>query len=214
MSSRGRAGAVVFGVALSCALLTASCEFPFSLRDSESPTGTSVRIQVTTDPGFVRTNVWRCLVNREPTPYGDQITDDFAFVTDPRDAAALEQTYGGDFSGWDGKVDKDLMSYLLDHERCNVVSCIPRIPGDRECLPDSTVLENAETLCSIQYTYKFMFVLFSSWTYISGEARLSMRKEAKDNLWRIFKWEDIKPQSPQGDTLTWGMLKGQTLATR
>jgi hypothetical protein len=41
-----------------------------------------------------------------------------------------------------------------------------------------------------------------------------MRKEAKDNLWRIFKWEDIKPQSPQGDTLTWGMLKGQTLATR
>lgn len=214
MSSRGVFGIVVCCAAVLCVLLAASCEFPFSLRDSEDPSGTSIKIQMTTDPGFVRTNVWRCYINREPTPYGDQITDDFVFVTDPRDAAALEQTWGGDFGEWDGTVDKELTAYILDDARCTVVWCIPKTAEDRQCIPDSTVLENTETLSSIQYTYKFTFVLYGDWKHIAGEARLSIRKESKDNLWRIFKWEDIKPQSPQADTMTWGMLKGDALARK
>jgi len=57
-------------------------------------------------------------------------------------------------------------------------------------------------------------VLNNDWKHVSGEARFFMRKEPRDNLWRIFRWEDIKPQSPQADTTTWGWLKGETLATR
>ena len=214
MSSRGVLGAIACSLALLSLLVTVSCEFPFSLRGSEESTGTAVNIQQTTDPGFVRTNIWRCYLGREPGPYGDQISDDFVFVTDPIDAAALEQANGGDFSEWDGTVDKELTEYLLDRARCTLVLCVAKDSGDRECLPDSTVQENTETLCTIQYSYKFSFVLNNDWKHVSGEARFFMRKEPRDNLWRIFRWEDIKPQSPQADTTTWGWLKGETLATR
>lgn len=211
MPSRCGLGVVACGLALSLLLFAASCEFPFSLRDSEPPSDSAsrIKIQLTTDPGFVRTNVWRCYINKAPSPYSDQISDDFVFVTDPTDAAALAQTYPGDFSEWDANMDKRLTAYLLDDGRCYRVRCLP----DTLCIPDSTVLENTETLSTIQYSYEFAFQFYDSTRYVSGEARLHMRKEAGDNLWRIYKWEDIKPQSQQADTTTWGMLKGETLAT-
>jgi hypothetical protein len=215
MSSRGVLGAIACSLALLSLLVTVSCEFPFSLRDSEQSTGTAVNIQLTTDPGLVRTNIWRCYLGREPGPYGDHLSDDFVFVTDPIDAAALEQAHGGDFSEWDGTVDKKLTEYLLDHARCTLVLCDATDSGDRECIPDSTVQEKTATLCTIQYSYKFIFVLNDDWKHVSGEARFFMRKDPRDDLWRIFRWEDIKPQSPQADTTTWGWLKGETLyATR
>lgn len=208
----GTRGAIALGLA-AVALLAVSCEFPFALRDSEHQTGTSIRIDLTTDPGLVRGNIWRCYIKKEPSPYSEQLSDDFVFVTDPVDAAELEQTYAGDYSEWNGKTDKDLTAYLLNDSRCNLVLCIPKDDEDDECLPDSTVQETTETLCTIQYSYKFTFVLYSARKHVAGEARFYMRKEPKDNLWRMYKWEDIKPQSAEGDTITFGMLKGETLAT-
>jgi hypothetical protein len=205
-------------ITLACAALVfaASCEFPFSLRDSEPSTGSTIKIVDPTDPGVVRTNMWRCYLGRDATFYNEQLVPDFVFFLDPIDAAELQQTYGGDFSQWDVTTERDLTTYLLDGARCSLVLCVSKNLTDVQCIPDSTVLENTETMSTIQYSYRFNIILYNVFTHVSGQARLFIRKEPSDNLWHMYKWEDIRPQSEtdRGDTLTLGMLKGQLLATK
>ena len=201
-------------ITLGCIALVAAASC-FSLRPSEPSTGIKIKTIDPTDPGVVRTNTWRCYLGRDATFYNDQLVSDFIFSVDPIDAAELEQTYGGDFSQWDVVTEKDITAYMLDGARCTLVLCIPD-SGEAQCIPDSTVLENAETSCTIQYDYRFTIILYNVFTHVAGEARLYIRKEPSDNLWHMYKWEDIRPQSEtdRGDTLTLGMLKGQLIATR
>ena len=205
-------------ISLGCAALVAmaSCEFPFSLRGSEPSEGNRVKTIDPTDPGVVRTNTWRCYLGRDATFYNEQLVNDFIFSVDPIDAAELQQTYGVDFSQWDVATEKDITAYMLDGARCSLVLCISSGPADPQCIPDSMVLENTETAATIQYNYKFTFLLYSQFTHVAGQVRLFIRKEPSDNLWHLYKWEDIRPQSEtdRGDTLTLGMLKGQLLATK
>jgi len=169
-----------------------------------------------TDPGVVRTNTWRCYQGLNATFYNDQLVPDFIFSVDPIDAAELQQTYGGDFSQWDVATERDITAYMLDGARCSLFLCISKGPGDPQCIPDSTILENTETTCTIQYDYRFTLILYGVFTHVAGNVRLFIRKEPSDNLWHTYKWEDIRPQTEtdRGDTLTLGMLKGQLLATR
>ncbi|MFZ1945986.1 MAG: hypothetical protein WAW06_00380 [bacterium] len=177
--------------------LVAACEFPFGLRDSELPSGTSTRILEATEPINVKININRCINNRDAMSYESQIAEDFVFAADPRDSAYLEQTYPGIFAGWGAEVERDVMEYMLDNGRCSVSSL---------ALGDSTIVEEGSTEYSITYKYDLSLVLSGEFLYYKGEARFYMRKESSDNLWRLSRWEDSRLQDSERDT--WGILRG------
>jgi hypothetical protein len=197
--SRSALAPVGLGLAV---LLLVSCEFPFSLRQTAEPTGSSTQLVPTTQPLDVRKNIFRCINNRDAISYGTQLADDFTFVADPIDVAQLEQTYPGAFQDWTVDVERRVVEYLLDDARCSL-----SILG----FADSTILEETDNTYSIQYDYSFALILDGDVHTYSGAARLFMRKQSEDNLWRLYKWEDIRLEGTADDT--WGIIKGTTRAT-
>jgi hypothetical protein len=182
---------------VSLAVAVASCEFPFALRTSELPSGTSTVTLERTEPLNVKININRCINKRDAMTYESQISEDFVFVADPRDSAYLEETYPGIFAGWDATVELDVMEYMLDNGRCSVSSL---------ALSDSTIVEDSDTEFSITYRYDLSLLLSGDFLYYVGEARFYMRKESSDNLWRLYRWEDSRLQDTERDT--WGILRG------
>jgi len=190
-------------VLLALLLLAASCEFPFSLRDSELPTGSSTQIVQATEPGAVLSNVVNSIKNRDASPYGAQLAPDFVFVADQIDVAALEQNYPGVFSNWDVTVERDVTNYMLDNARCTLGIL---------SFADQTEIENTATIYMVQVSYYLTLKLVGVLQGYSGQARIFMRKAVDDNLWHIYRWEDIKLQDAQRDT--WGLIRGRIRATK
>jgi len=193
----------LLAAAVAALVLTASCEFPFSLRDSEEPTGVSTQLIPTTRPLDVRSNIWRSINNGDAISYGSQLAGAFAFTPDPIDQAALEQTYPGAFADWTADVERSVMEYALDPVRCSLSIL---------SLSDSTVLEETETSYSIRYTYSVIFIIDDEFHTYAGQARLMMIKKPDDNLWYLEKWEDIRVEGSEKET--WGILKGRIRATK
>jgi hypothetical protein len=193
----------LLAAAVAALVLTASCEFPFSLRDSEEPTGVSTQLIPTTRPLDVRSNIWRSINNGDAISYGSQLAGAFAFTPDPIDQAALEQTYPGAFADWTADVERSVMEYALDPVRCSLSIL---------SLSDSTVLEETETSYSIRYTYSVIFIIDDEFQAYAGQARLMMIKKPDDNLWYLEKWEDIRVEGSEKET--WGILKGRIRATK
>jgi hypothetical protein len=215
MCSRAARSRIPLAVALGAVLLAASCgDFScsesleslfsaFSLRDSEEPTGSSTQLIPATQALDVRSNILRAINNKDAISYETQLAEDFTFVADPIDVATVEQTYPGAFADWTLAVESAVMEYMLDEVRCDL-----SILG----LSDSTVIEETESLYSIQYAYSFLVILNDEpLQAYSGQARLLMRKEATDNLWRLYRWEDIRAEGSEDDT--WGILRGRIRAT-
>jgi hypothetical protein len=201
MCSRVARDRVPLVVALGAVLLAASCG-AFSLRDSEEPTGSSTQLLPTTQPLVVRSNIWRSINNGDAISYETQLSEDFTFVADPIDVATVEQTYPGAFANWTVEVESAVMEYILDAVRCDL-----SILG----LSDSTVVEETEGLYTIQYNYSVIFILDNEFQSYAGQARLVMRKETSDNLWYLYRWEDIRLEGSEDDT--WGILRGRIRAT-
>lgn len=198
----------LLAAAVAALVLTASCEFPFSLRDSEEPTGVSTQLIPTTRPLDVRSNIWRSINNGDAISYGSQLAGAFAFTPDPIDQAALEQTYPGAFADWTADVERSVMEYALDPVRCSLSIL---------SLSDSTVLEETETSYSIRYAYSVLLIIEDDFIEddfqaYSGQARLMMIKKPDDNLWYLEKWEDIRVEGSEKETL--GILKGRIRATK
>ena len=187
----------MLAAALAAALLVVSCD-AFSLRDSEQPTGSSTQLIPATQPLAVRGNVWRSINNGDAISYGTQLSEDFTFVPDPMDEAQVEQIYPGAFDDWTLAVEEAVIGYILDAARCDL-----SILG----FSDSTVVEETEDLYTIQYAYSAIFILDTELQTYAGEARLLMRKESADNLWYLYKWEDIRMEGSDNDT--WGVLRGR-----
>jgi hypothetical protein len=191
----------MLAAALAAALLVVSCD-AFSLRDSEQPTGSSTQLIPATQPLAVRGNVWRSINNGDAISYGTQLSEDFTFVPDPMDEAQVEQIYPGAFDDWTLAVEEAVIGYILDAARCDL-----SILG----FSDSTVVEETEDLYTIQYAYSAIFILDTELQTYAGEARLLMRKESADNLWYLYKWEDIRMEGSDNDT--WGVLRGRIRST-
>lgn len=198
----GRAGLVgLVAAATGATLMLAGCEFPFSVRDSEKPIGSATSVVPATEPGAVLTNLIVCVNDRKANFYIEQMTEDFIFTADPIDAATLERDYPGIFNDWTLEVESRVMGYLLDAGRCTFASLD---------LSNQVPLEQpTDTTYSCQVDYALALLLNADSQNYAGQARLFMRKTA-DNLWHIYRWEDIRPQGAQFDT--WGILKGRTRA--
>lgn len=192
---------VMLAAALVGVLLAAACD-AFSLRDSEEPTGISTQLIPATQPLDVRSNIWRSINNSDAISYETQLSEDFTFVPDPIDRATVEQTYPGAFDDWTLAVESAVVGYLLDAARCDL-----SILG----LGDSTVIDDTERLYSIRYAYSLILILGAPLETYAGEAQLFMRKETTDNLWYLYKWEDIRMEGSEKDT--WGILRGRIRAT-
>jgi len=183
--------------------LAASCEFPFSLRDSELPTGSSTQIIPATEPGALLSTLINSIENRDASSYGAQLAADFIFVADQIDVAALEQYYPGVFSNWDVTVERDVTNYMLDNARCTLGLL---------SFADQAEIENTATIYTVQLSYQLNLKLVGVLQGYSGQARIFMRKAVDDNLWHIYRWEDIKLQDAQRDT--WGLIRGRIRATK
>jgi hypothetical protein len=205
---RGRRGwpGVAIGLALAggamLCLLAGCGQFPFQVGESQKPIGSATKVIPATEPAAVFSNLVYCFNDQKANLYLEQLTDDFVFVADAIDVATLEQTYPGIFNDWTLDVEGRVTQYMLDSGRCAFASLT---------LSNETVLdEPTDTTYSSQVDYGIALLISADAQNYSGQARLFMRK-LSDNLWRIYRWEDIRPQDAPYDT--WGILRGRIRAT-
>jgi len=192
----------VVAVAAMVCLPVACGEFPFQVGDSQRPIGSATKVIPATEPAAVLSNLVYCFDDQKSNLLIEQMTDDFTFVADPVDVAALEQTYPGIFNDWNLDVESQVTQYMLDAGRCTFASL---------SLSNETLLEQpTDTTYAGQLDYGIALLLDSDSQTYMGQARLYMRK-LSSNLWRIYRWEDIRPQDAQFNT--WGILRGRIRAT-
>jgi hypothetical protein len=203
-SRRAAAMGLALGLGLAAtACLVAGCgEFPFQVGDSQKPIGSATQVIPATEPSAVLSNLVFCFNDQKASMFLDQLTEDFVFIADEIDVAALEQTYPGIFDGWTLDVESRVTQYMLDAGRCTFASLALSGEVQLEQPTDSTY--------SGQLNYAIALLLNADSQTYMGKARLFMRKSS-DNLWRIYRWEDIRPQDAQFDT--WGILRGRIRAT-
>ena len=203
--SRGFVGAVMVVLAVASLLcFGAGCGvFPFEVRESEDPGGRSaVSVVPATEPTAVLSNLAVAFKNQAADPFNEQITEDFVFVADQIDVAELEQTYPGIFDDWTFDVEERVTQYVLDSGRCTWA---------RLTITNDEVLEQpTDTTYSTQMDYHIALTLNGDAQTYTGQGRLFMRKTS-DNLWHIYRWEDIRPEDAEHDT--WGILRGRIRAT-
>ena len=183
--------------------LLAGCgQFPFQVGDSQPSIGSATKVIPATDPSAVLSNLVYCFNDRDATMFTDQLTEDFVFVADAIDVASLEQNYPGIFNDWNLDVEKQVAQYMLDAGRCTFAS----LSFFNETLLD----QPTDTTYSGQLDYGIAIKLNADSQTYMGQARLYMRK-LSNNLWGVYRWEDIRPQDAEFDT--WGILRGRIRAT-
>jgi hypothetical protein len=177
-------------------------EFPFQVGDSPKPLGSATKVIPATEPSAVLSNLVFCFKGQKASLFLDQLTDDFVFVADAIDVATMEQTYPGIFNDWNLDVESRVTQYMLDAGRCTF--------ADLGLTGEVQLEQPTDSTYSGQLNYAIALLLDADSQTYMGQARLFMRKSS-DNLWHIYRWEDIRPQDAQFDT--WGILRGRIRAT-